>query len=47
MQWAAKLKNNDDWIDKASPDYGKPTHQALAAQETLLLYQWWKEERQT
>lgn len=32
-------------MDKNDPDYGKPTHQALAAQETFALYKWWKEER--
>jgi hypothetical protein len=29
--------------DKGSEDYGKPTHQALAAQEILALYRWWRE----
>jgi len=34
-----------DWVDKKDPHFGKPTSQALAAQETLALYTWWKEER--
>lgn len=39
------LKNNEDWVDKNDPDFGQPTLQALAAQEVLVLYNWWKEER--
>lgn len=43
--WASELKNDEEWFDKNGPDYGKPTKQALAAQETLALYRWWKEGR--
>lgn len=46
LEWAAKLKNNADWVDKKDPHFGKLTSQALAAQEILALYKWWKEERQ-
>lgn len=35
LQWASKLKS----------DSGEPTHQAYAAQEMIILYKWWKEER--
>lgn len=45
LQWAAELKRDEEWLDKDSPDFGKPTPQALAAQETHLLYMWWKVER--
>ncbi len=45
LEWAAGLKNDEDWIDKDDPSFGKPTHQALAAQQTIMLYKWWKEER--
>jgi hypothetical protein len=45
LEWATALKHNEDWIDKNDPNFGKPTHQALAAQETLALYNWWKVER--
>lgn len=42
LRWAAELKFNDEWIDKNSPEWGKPTQQALNAQEILQLYNWWK-----
>lgn len=45
LNWAAGLKNDEEWLDKEDPSYGQPTPQALAAQETLFLYRWWKEER--
>lgn len=45
LKWAAELKSDEDWIDKNDPSFGQPTSQALAAQEILQLYQWWKEER--
>src|SRR3990167_8363588 len=45
LKWASKLKTDEDWIDKNDPNYGQPTQQALAAQETFKLYKWWKEER--
>lgn len=43
--WAASLKKDGDLLDKEDPEFGRPTIQALAAQETLSLYQWWKEVR--
>lgn len=45
LDWAAGLKNDEDWLDKNNPSFGQPTSQALAAQEILDLYKWWKEER--
>jgi len=45
LEWAANLKHDEEWVDKDDPDFGKPTAQALAAQEITLIYKWWKEER--
>ena len=45
LNWAAGLKHDEDWIDKNDPAYGQSTFQALAAQETCALYNWWKNER--
>lgn len=45
LKWASDLKFDEDWVDKNDPDYGQPTHQAIAAREILKLYSWWKEER--
>lgn len=44
LAWAAGLKN-DEYVDENDPSFGQPTQQALAAQETIALYRWWKEER--
>jgi hypothetical protein len=44
LLWASGLKLDEHMgTDKGSDDYGKPTHQALAAQEILALYRWWRE----
>jgi hypothetical protein len=45
LNWAAALKRDEEWVDKNDPTYGEPTSQALAAQEILQLYQWWKHTR--
>jgi hypothetical protein len=45
LHWASQLKHDDVWVDKNIPEYDKPTPQALAAQEILILYQWWKSDR--
>lgn len=45
LEWVANLKNEEEWMDKNDPNFGKPTPQALAAQETIALYNWWKNER--
>lgn len=42
LDWASTLTNNE-WLDKDDPEYGNPTHQALAAMEIKALYTWWKE----
>lgn len=42
--WASSLKN-DDFVSSNDPEYGKPTHQALAAKEIIDLYVWWKHIR--
>lgn len=47
LNWAANLRHDEDWIDPNDPDFEKPTNQALAAQETIALYRWWKEVRST
>lgn len=45
LKWAADFKVDDDWPCKNGFEIGAPTPQALAAQEILLLYQWWKHDR--
>lgn len=45
LKWATSLKHDEDWVNKNDPDFGKPTNQALAAEETIALYKWWKEDR--
>lgn len=45
LQWAKQLKYDDEWCSKDHPLLGKPTPQAIAAQEIFDLYQWWKEKR--
>lgn len=41
LNWAASLKISEE----NSSNFDQPTSQALAAQETLALYNWWKHER--
>ena len=42
LDWAMTLTMNDNWgVEKDSPNYGKPTHQAIAAKELKELYTWW------
>lgn len=45
LNWAASLRHDKDWIDPNNSDFGKLTNQALAAQETIVLYRWWKKVR--
>lgn len=45
LNWASALKYEEDELPKNDPKFGKPTPQALAAQEILVLYRWWKTER--
>lgn len=44
LDWASGLKLDSAWgVEPGHPDYGQPTHQALAAREIKELYMWWKE----
>jgi hypothetical protein len=44
LDWAGARVLDENWgVEPDHPDYGKPTHQALAAQEIKALYTWWKE----
>ena len=45
LDWEATLKNDEDWLDKNDPEFGKLTLQALGAIEILSLYTWWKIDR--
>ena len=46
LEWQVKLVMDSGYgVQPGHPDYGKPTPQAIAAQETLDLYNWWKHER--
>jgi len=43
LKWTASLVCDEDMgVDKDSPNYGKPTRQAIHAQEILDIYTWWK-----
>ena len=41
LEWQRKLIYDDEWIGADDPRYGKPTPQAIRAQEILDLYTWW------
>jgi hypothetical protein len=42
LDWAMTLTCGEDWgVDKDSPNFGKPTGQALRAKEIKELYLWW------
>ena len=46
LEWASGLKLDSHMgVDPGHPEYGQPTHQALAAREILELYHWWTRER--
>lgn len=45
LNWAASVRHDEDGFDPNDPDFGKLINQALAAQETIVLYKWWKEGR--
>ncbi len=45
LEWASQLKYDADAISNEDPRLGQPTPQALAAQQTIRLYKWWKEIR--
>ena len=44
LEWEMTLKNIE-WYKETDPEYGKPTHQAIAAKEKWALYYWWKHVR--
>jgi len=41
LEWQRKLIHDDEWIGADDPRYGKPTSQAINAQEIYELYIWW------
>jgi hypothetical protein len=46
LAWASNLKNDESWgLEPGDEGYGEPTYQAKGAQETLILYKWWTEQR--
>lgn len=50
LKWELTLTNDYEWSsDKEDaakqPDYGKPSPQAISAQEKMALYTWWKVTR--
>ena len=45
LQWEMTLQYDDAYIPVDHPDFGQPTHQAIAAKEKWALYYWWKHVR--
>lgn len=43
LNWQRNLVWEEDHVGKNSPNIGKPTPQAIAAEEVLALYKWWTE----
>ena len=43
LEWQRNLRWKEDEVGSDSPNIGKPTPQAVAAQEILDLYKWWTE----
>lgn len=43
LKWQRNLVWTKDEVGEDSPELGKPTHQAIKAQEILDLYKWWTE----
>lgn len=43
LEWQRNLRWKEDEVGSDSPNLGKPTPQAIAAQEILDLYKWWTE----
>jgi hypothetical protein len=42
LDWAINLVWDNDWgVDETSPEFGKPTSQAIRAKEIKELYIWW------
>ena len=42
LAWEKTLVYDENWYDKDHENFGKPTHQALAAMEQEAIYNWWK-----
>ena len=42
LEWESSLKYDEKW-DEDTERYGKPTPQAINAQEKFALYNWWKQ----
>lgn len=46
LEWEKTLVCGRDWgYSESDENYGKPTHQALAAIEQEVIYKWWKENK--
>jgi hypothetical protein len=45
LEWQRNLRWTADEVAEDSPNLGKPTQQAVTAQEILDLYTWWTETR--
>ena len=45
LKWEMSLTHSEDYMDPEDPNFGKPTHQAIAAKEQYELYKWWTEIR--
>lgn len=45
LEWQRKLTWEEEHCAEGSPNIGKPTQQAIGAQEILDLYTWWTEVR--
>lgn len=46
IDWETTLTKNETWgLSQNDPEYGKPTDQAIKAQEISELYHWWKYSR--
>jgi hypothetical protein len=43
LEWQRSLVWKEEECEPGSPNIGKPTYQAIKAQEILELYKWWKE----
>jgi hypothetical protein len=44
LMWEMSLRHDEDsFVSKKDPDYGKPTPQAKSAKKVLELYRWWLE----
>ncbi|MDF1826718.1 MAG: hypothetical protein P1U39_00340 [Legionellaceae bacterium] len=45
LKWASDLRYDEDLVGKEDSRRGQLTPQAVAARETLELYNWWKDDR--